>query len=71
MTTATLLKHAQAQTIGKAPVVVLPLKIWEIIEDQLEEAEIVRSRFLHRRIAKARAERKLYSASQARRILKI
>lgn len=69
MSTASLLKEVKSQKIGKASVVVLPLKIWEVIANQLEELEMFNSRGLRKKIVKARSEKKLYTSAQVRKIL--
>ncbi len=57
--------------IGKNPVVVLPLKIWQEIENKLEELEMAESKTLRKKIAKARAEQKLYSSTETKKLLRI
>jgi len=64
-------KKAGVQKIGKLPVVVLPLKVWEEIEDHLEDAQIESSLFLKKKIAKARLEKKLFSVSQVKTMVKV
>jgi hypothetical protein len=64
-------KKAGVQKIGKLPVVVLPLKVWEAIEDRLEDAQIEPSPLLKKKIAKARLEKKLFSASQVKAMVRI
>ncbi|OGZ51771.1 MAG: hypothetical protein A3F26_02845 [Candidatus Ryanbacteria bacterium RIFCSPHIGHO2_12_FULL_47_12b] len=64
-------KKTGVQKIGKLPVVVLPLKVWEEIEDHLEDAQIESSLFLKKKIAKARLEKKLFSASQVKTMVKV
>ncbi len=71
MTIFTLLTKTKIQKIGKVPVVVLPIKIWQYFEEQLEELEMVRSQSLRKKIAKARLEKKLYSTSEVRKALRI
>lgn len=71
MTTSTILKLAKDQKIGGAPVVVLPLNIWEELKDELEDLEIMKSRFLRKKIAKSRSEKGFYSSSQVKKILDI
>ena len=53
------------------PVVVLPLRIWRELESRLEDAEMVDSTTLKKKIAKARAEKKLYSFPQIKKALRI
>ena len=69
MTTRALLEKARHQKIGSAPVVVLPLRTWQEIEERIEDAELLSSETLRKKVARARAEKKLYSVSQARRAL--
>ncbi len=57
--------------IGNKPVVIIPIEVWESIKDQLEDLEILKSKFLKNKIKKARAEKKLYSSKDVKRILKI
>lgn len=59
----------KCQKIGKIPVVVLPLKMWQEIENKIEELEMMHSRSLRKKIVKARSEEKLYSSSQAKKML--
>lgn len=71
MTTAKILEKIKPQKIGKTPVVVLPFKIWQDIEDRLEELAMIHSKTLRRKIAKVRVEKKLYSSSQVKEMLGI
>ena len=71
MDKAGLLEKIKSQKIGKAPVVVLPLRVWAEILDQLEELEMMQSKSLRGKITRARSEKKLYSPSQAKKILGI
>jgi hypothetical protein len=71
MTISTLIKKAKENKIGKVPVVVLPLRIWRELESRLEDAEMVDSTTLKKKIAKARAEKKLYSFPQIKKALRI
>lgn len=57
--------------MGKTSVVVLPLKVWREIEDYLEDLEMSQSRHLAARIKKARAQKKLYSAAEVKKLLAI
>jgi len=54
--------------IGKEPVVVVPLKQWEILEEKLEDFEMYISRSFKKKIAKARGEKK-YSSEEAKKLL--
>ena len=69
MTTKTLLKKIKPQKIGKTPVVILPLKLWQFIEDQLEELEMTNAIFLRKKIDRARKEKSLYSSREVRKML--
>ncbi|PIP30165.1 hypothetical protein COX26_00110 [Candidatus Jorgensenbacteria bacterium CG23_combo_of_CG06-09_8_20_14_all_54_14] len=71
MTVQQLLEKAKIQKIGKTPVVVLPLDVWQSIEEQLEELEMRFSNPFRKKIAKARAEKKFYSSAEAKKLLKI
>lgn len=71
MTTSTLLKMAKAQKIGRTPVVILPLNIWEELKDKLEDLEMMKSQFLRKKIAKARSEKGLHSSLQVKKMLGI
>jgi hypothetical protein len=71
MTIQTLLEKSKIQKIGKMPVVVLPLKIWREIENRLEDMEMNASVVLKKKIVKARSEKKLYSSSQVKKMLKL
>lgn len=57
--------------IGERPVVIIPIEVWENIKEKLEDLEILKSKFLRDKIRKARAEKKLYSSTEVKRILKI
>lgn len=69
MTTTELLKKIDIQKAGKIPMVVLPLYVWEEIEDKLENLEILKSKNLKKKISAARSEKKLYSSGQVKKIL--
>lgn len=69
MTNTELLKKARTQKIGNTPMVVLSLKIWEEIEDRLENLEILKSKNLKKKISTARSEKKLHSSAQVKKIL--
>jgi len=62
------IKNTGVQKIGRTPVVVLPLKMWQEIEDCLEDLEIEQSRRLAGKISAARREKKIYNAAQVRRL---
>ena len=65
------IKKTRVQKIGKAPVVILPLKVWQEIESSLEDLEAEGGRFLAHKVVKARRERRLYSATQVKKVLGI
>jgi len=69
MTLSTLLSKTKIQKIGKAPVVVLPLNTWEKIWEYIENLEMMQSRSLRKKIAKARSEKKIYSSYQVKNFL--
>ncbi len=69
MTVATILKKTKQQNIGKAPVVLVPLKVWREIEDKLEDFEIMNSEALRKRIMKARKEKKFYTLAEVKKRL--
>jgi len=71
MTLSKLLEKNTVERIGKKPVVVLPLKIWEEIHDRLEDSLMAESKPLRKRIAKARKEKKLYSSREVKKLLRI
>lgn len=71
MTIVQLLNNKIEQKIGKQPVVVLPLKIWREIEEKLKDMAMERSKILKRKIIRARAQKKLYSAAEVKNLLKI
>lgn len=71
MTAAAILEKIKPQKIGRMPVVVLPIKIWQSIEDRLEELAMIDSVSLRKKIAKARSEKKFYSSFQVKKILGI
>lgn len=56
MTTHAITKQMTRHHIGTKPVVVIPLSIWQDIEEKLEEWEIAHTTKLSKQIAKARAE---------------
>ncbi|MEK7506394.1 MAG: hypothetical protein AAB572_02205 [Patescibacteria group bacterium] len=58
MTNLELLSKTKAQKIGKTPVVILPLKIWEEIGERLEEAEVSLSKKFWKAIDKERNDYK-------------
>ncbi len=71
MINKTLLKNLKIDKDNKMPFVVVPLKLWKKIEDQLEELKMLQSKSLRKKIQKARKEKRLYSPAEVRKILKI
>ena len=65
------ISEIKTQKIGKRPVVVLPLDVWENIAEHIEELEMSNSESFRKKIKTARKEKKLYSSSEAKRLLKI
>ncbi|MBI4993184.1 MAG: hypothetical protein HZC26_03565 [Candidatus Magasanikbacteria bacterium] len=64
-------KVIKTQKIGKMPVVVLPLPVWEEIQNRLEDMEMTQSDSFRKKIAKARSEKKFYSLAQVKKMLAI
>jgi hypothetical protein len=71
MTVSKLLEQTKTGKVGNEPVVVVPLDVWKEVEDRLEDLEMMQSESLRKRIAKARAEKKLYSAAAVRKLLRL
>ena len=71
MTMHQLLEKTRKGKIGDRPVVVLPLALWREVEQQLEDLEMLQSVELPKRIAKARKEKKLYSAAAVKKLLRL
>lgn len=71
MTQKFLLEKIKYQKIDKAPMVILPMKIWERILEHLEIIEMEKSKTFRKKIAGARAEKKLYSSKEIKKILGI
>lgn len=67
----TILTQIQHQKIGKEPVVIIPLKQWEDLEDRLEDFEMQSSSSFQKKIVKARTEKKLYTSEEAKKMLGI
>jgi len=65
------INKTEVKKMGKMSVVVLPLKVWREIEEYLEDLEMSQSRHLAARIKKARAQKKLYSAADVKKLLAI
>lgn len=65
------MKKTEVKKMGKAQVVVLPLKVWREIEDHLEDWEMSQSRQLAAKIKNARSQKKLYSAAEVKKLLAI
>jgi hypothetical protein len=64
-------KGIKTQKIGKMPVVVLPLPVWEEVRNRLEDMEMMASDSFRKKIAKARSEKKFYSLTQVKKMLAI
>lgn len=64
-----VLDKIKSHKIGKTPIVLLPLPLWEDIEDRLEELEMLRSVTLREKIAKARLEKRRYPAAHVKKLL--
>lgn len=64
-----VLEKIKTQKIGKAPVVIVPLKLWENLSQKLEDFEIFYSPSLRKKIATSRKEKRLYSDAQVKKIL--
>ena len=71
MTVSKILESYRTQKIGGKPVVVLPLEIWKKIEDKLEDSEMSGLGNVRRKVARARKEIKIYSASEVKKSLRI
>lgn len=59
MTTAVLVKKVKSYTatgFGKEPMIVLPLLVWEEIQEHLEDLEILASKNLAKDVEKSRQE---------------
>jgi hypothetical protein len=62
---------AEIKKIGKKSMVVLPLKIWQEIEEYIEDVEAAQSKHLAKRIKQARSEKKSYSLEEIKKYLKL
>ena len=71
MSTSKLLEKKQIQKIGKKPVVILALETWQELENRLEDLVMLESGKLRKKISKARLEKKVYSATQVKKLLGI
>jgi len=69
MTTQQLLEKGKIQKIGKERVVVVPLKDWHDIEVRLENLEIATSPSFKKKIARARAEKNVFSSKEVKKML--
>jgi len=65
----TTITNIQYQKIGKEPVVIIPLKLWENLEERLEDFEARTSLSFQKKIVKARAEKKRYTEKEAKKCL--
>ncbi len=63
------IKNPRFQKLGKSPVVVLPLKTWQALEDYFEDLEIEQSRRFAKKISRARSEKRLYTAQQIKKLI--
>ena len=54
------IRNTEVQKIGKTPVVIVPIKIWEEIGDRLEDLEMEQSASFKKKITRARSEKTLY-----------
>ena len=69
MTVAQLLQKKSVTKIGKIPVVVIPLHIWNEMEEIVEDWEMMTSKTLQKRIAASSKSKKLYSSTAVKKIL--
>lgn len=72
MTAITFFKKTgsvQVRQIAGKKMAVLPLDIWEDIDDYFEDLAISQSRYLAAKIKKARAEKKSYTLEEVKRRL--
>ena len=63
------IKEVEVKKIGKKSVVILPLSVWREIEDCLEDLEMNQSRKFAAKIKRARAQKRLYSAEEVKKLL--
>ncbi len=73
MTNAQLLQQIKRTDIiklGENPMVVLPLKVWNKLEDRIEDLEMEESKKLAKKISTARSSSKLYAISEVKKLLK-
>lgn len=56
MNTVSIIEKPKTIKIGKQPVVLVPLKLWQKLEDYLEDQEALSSKKYLRRIQKARKD---------------
>lgn len=71
MTVYQLLEKSHNTKISSEPMVIFPLKVWKVVEERLEDLEMMESKTLRKKIAKARAEKKRYSLEQVKKTLKL
>ena len=69
MTLAQILKEKSIQKVGKTPVVVFPLHIWDEIELALEDAEMINSVTFQKKIARSRQSKKFYTLTEVKKRL--
>ncbi|HBT81449.1 hypothetical protein A2757_02855 [Candidatus Giovannonibacteria bacterium RIFCSPHIGHO2_01_FULL_48_47] len=68
---ATIDKKIEKTRFRGEPVVVIPLEDWRKLEDLMEDTEMRNSNILPKEIIKARKEKKLYSAAEVKRLLRL
>ena len=68
---ATIEKKIEKTRFRGEPVVIIPLDDWKKLEDLMEDTEMRKSNTLPKEIAKARKEKKLYSAAEVKRLLRL
>ena len=69
MTVAQLLQKKSIAKIGRVPVVVLPLHVWNEMEEIVEDWEMIHSKTLQKRLAASKKSKKLYSSAEVKKIL--
>ena len=57
-------KGVKMQNISKMPVVVLPLSMWEELQNRLEDFEMANSDFLEKRLLRRRLGKVIFSFSK-------
>ena len=64
-------QKAEIKKIGQKSMAVLPLKIWQEIEDYIEDMEAAQSKTLAKKIKQARSEKKAYSLEAMKKKLNL